>query len=154
MRFGTLMFIHSFLNLRTEFEPDDVFSQKTAAMTYVHNIRSKEESYADSQLLPDEDPNDGYGRMTKESQIEVNKTLRFRFFLQIMCLLSLGASTLALSQIFSDLVHGTRVLVLTRFDNAFLRVCFGVIILCIAYRDIMQILINLACRLTGAVITP
>jgi len=34
VKFGDLMMIYSFLNLRTEFEADDVFSQKTAIMAY------------------------------------------------------------------------------------------------------------------------
>lgn len=48
LKFGQLMMIYTFLNLRTEFEADDVFSQKTAILAYIHRLRTKEESYTDS----------------------------------------------------------------------------------------------------------
>ena len=86
--------------------------------------------------MPDEDPNDGYGRMTKESQLEVDKTMRFRKFMQLMCILSLGASLLALGQIFQNFLESSRILVLTNFQNALTRICFGIIILFVVYRDI------------------
>lgn len=72
-----------------------------------------------------------------------------------MCVLSLFTSSLALASIFDELVvKQDRKLVLCSFYNALLRICFAAVILCIANRDIMQIIINLSVRLTGAVSLP
>ena len=72
-----------------------------------------------------------------------------------MCILSLFTSYMALASIFNELIiERTRKIVLCRFDNAILRICFSAVILCIANRDIMQIIINLSVRFTGAMSNP
>lgn len=120
-------------------------------MAYQYNVKSNAESYTDSQVIADEDDNDGFKRMTKEGKTEIAKTKKFQRAIIIMCYLSMVASCLALVQIFANLWEFTRILVLSEFDNALLRICFGIIILFITYRDSMQILINLGLRITGAV---
>jgi hypothetical protein len=75
--------------------------------------------------------------MTKEGKMEIAKTKRFQRAIVIMCYLSVIASALALVQILRNLWTFTRILVLSKFDNALLRICFGIIILFITYRDAM-----------------
>ena len=70
-----------------------------------------------------------------------------------MEMLSLLVSFLALTQIFSGFLSD-RAFVLSPFINTILRICFGIIILFIAYRDAMQIMINLSCRISGVVCPP
>jgi hypothetical protein len=89
--------------------------------------------------------------MTKESKINVSKTKKFLRIIGIMGYLSLIASALALVQIFANLWEFERILVLSKIDNALLRICYGIVILFITYRDSIQIVINLGCRMTGAV---
>lgn len=62
------MIVYNFLNLRTEFTPDDVFSQQSAILAFQQNIKANAESYTDSQVIVDEDVNDGFKRMTKEGK--------------------------------------------------------------------------------------
>ena len=69
----------------------------------------------------------------------------------MLCIISLFTSALALGSIFGELTTGSRIIVLCTFWNAILRICFAMIILFIAYRDIMQIIINLSVRYTGAI---
>lgn len=67
VRFGHLMLIYFFLNMRTEFEADDVFSQKTAILTHLNDVKENSDSYNDNTIVADEDDNDGFKRMNKTS---------------------------------------------------------------------------------------
>jgi hypothetical protein len=52
--FGLFMVCYLYLNWRTEFEPDDVFSQKTAVLTYLFNLKSDKDSYQSGGINHDE----------------------------------------------------------------------------------------------------
>lgn len=157
LRFGEVILVYTTLNLRTQFEADDVFSQKTAVMTHLQNLIYNQDSYKagsdHAKALENEDEDENYARMKKHTQVEVSKSRSFIRQIILMELLSLLVSFLALSQIFSGFLQ-LRALVLSPFINTILRICFGIIILFIAYRDAMQIMINLSCRISGVVCSP
>lgn len=151
------MLLYTMLNLRTQFEADDVFSQKTAVMTHLQSLIYDKDNYKSgddhAKALVNEDEDENYARLTKKAQVEVKKNKSFIRQIIFMELLSLLVSFLALSQIFSGFLQ-LRALVLSPFINTILRICFGIIILFIAYRDAMQIMINLSCRISGVVCLP
>ena len=87
--------------------------------------------------------------MTTNMQGHFKRARQMRNSLSLMCYLSLITSCLALSQIFSYLVRGVRILVLCSAENALLRLCFVIVVLLIVVRDIQQIAINLFVRISG-----
>ena len=103
LSYGNLLYVYYLLNLRTEFEPDDTFSQKTA--TWVHIYALKHQSNNESQAVaagindekPDEDDEDGhYKKMSTVAKAEFNRARNIRNSLQTMCIVSLVTSGLAL----------------------------------------------------------
>ena len=70
--------------------------------------------------------------------------------MQRICVLTLITTSLALGSIFSELLNGSRKIILSSFENALLRICFASIVMFIAYRDFIQIMINTSVRYTGA----
>lgn len=87
--------------------------------------------------------------MTTNMQGHFKRARQMRNSLNLMCYLSLITSCLALSQIFSYLIRGERILVLCSAENALLRLCFVIVVLLIVVRDIQQIAINLFVRISG-----
>ena len=79
--FGEVMIVYTFLNLRTQFEADDVFSQKTAVNTHLYNIRKNKENYESKedheQALLTENEEDDYAKMNKRMKMEVAKNKGF-----------------------------------------------------------------------------
>ena len=152
--FGQFMFAYFLLNFRTEFEADDVFSQKTAIWVHIFKLKSNKENFEDGAINHEQEDDENYQRMTQRSKQEIKKANNFKRIMQMLCILSLFTSSLALGSIFGELYNGTRKIILCSLENAILRICFGLIILFIAQRDIFQILINLSVRYTGAMSHP
>lgn len=149
------------LNDRTEFTPDDTFSQKTALWVHTYEIMNKDANYegevkVNTNVNADEDneEDENYKLMKSDVKSEFTRAKNLRNSLQMMCILSIVTSGLALGQIFGYLVTGERVICLCTAENALLRLCFVGIILLIGVRDLQTISINLFVRISGAMQRP
>lgn len=85
---------------------------------------------------------------------ELSKAWNLQRKMKWLCLLSILTTGLAISQIFSYLLEGSRQFVLAPFDNLILRVCFILIITLIGMKDLNQVLINMQVKVTGAMMPP
>ena len=158
LEYGSLYYIYHVLNQRTEFVPDDTFSQKTAVWVHIYKVMNDDASYVpkntESEYNQNDDEEENFTKMEVSTKSEFKKAQSYRSSLQIMCYLSIATSALALGQIFFSLFKGERIFVICTFENAVLRFCFTYIIFFIGIRDLQQITINLFVRTSGVMMKP
>lgn len=68
LSFGLFMQSYFFLNWRTDFEPDDVFSQKSAILAHIHTIRTNDKSFVDGAINMEEGEDENFQRMKKKTK--------------------------------------------------------------------------------------
>ena len=85
---------------------------------------------------------------------ELAKAWNLKRSINMLCILSIVTTILAISQILAFIRTGERLFVLTTCENLILRISFIGVIVLVCMKDMNQIVINMQVKITGSMMKP